>query len=403
MLLGDDLTSRNERGLRISLELNLVLLLIAIGDVPQAAEHARLALDHAQGVGDLGERLAEIAVLLVDAHDPGKADESLNKLVMGAKGVPAQSELYRTYRMATVMALEAAGRPREALQFLREIAELDMAHHASMLSKELPREIMEFALLRLDDVAAARVRAHESSLLTKELRRELAVHDQLDRLVSLAIRAELREEEAFSTGEHVFRVARLAELLARELCCSSEEVSVARVAGLLHDLGKVHVPDQVLLKRHTLADGEIALLRRHADDGAMLIESLKSPALTSVASAVRHSHERWDGRGYPQGLRGEATPLLARVVAICDGFDAMTHWRCFRPPRSFIAALGEIEQCSGSHYDPHLSRLFIHLVRRLHRETDDLDQLLGDGADQSRVVQEQCRLARLLRPKQRIL
>ncbi len=182
-----------------------------------------------------------------------------------------------------------------------------------------------------------------------------------------------------------------------------EEIANARLAGLLHDVGKVFAPDQLLLKREALTEGEKALLRKHAEDGAGLIENLKNNALLVVADAVRRSHERWDGGGYPAGMQGETIPIAARIVAICDSFDAMTHWRPFRSPRSFASALSEIEAGSGSRYDPRLSRLFVTLLRRLQRETDDLDRFLAEGAENSPVVQEQRRLAKLLRPQRETL
>ena len=240
-------------------------------------------------------------------------------------------------------------------------------------------------------------------MLTQAARLGAAENERVENLVGLAIRAELREEETFSSGEHVYRIARLAELLAREAGCSEEETADARLAGLLHDVGKVFAPDQLLLKRGTLTETEKALLRKHSEDGAGLIENLKNKALVSVSDAVRYSHECWDGSGYPKGLERESIPLLSRILAICDSFDAMTHWRHFRNPRSVAAALAEIEAGAGSRYDPELSHLFVALVRRLHRETEDLDRFLAEGADNSPVVQEQRRLARLLRPRRQTL
>ena len=399
-LLGSNSASRNDRGLRISLELNLVLLHIALGDVSQATQRAQLAREYSKDVGELGERLAEIAALVVDAHDPLKVDESLRKLIAEAKGLPARSELFRIYRMATVTALEVAGRPKEALRFSREIAALDMSHHASTRATKLPADISANAPIHLNGLAATHLQTYQSNLSVQGLRLELEISDRLERLVTLAIRAELREEETFSTGEHVYRVARLAELLAQELGCATEVISAARLAGLLHDLGKVYIPDRVVLKRGALSVDEISLLRRHPADGAILIESMKIGALEQVAGAVRHSHERWDGCGYPNALRGEAIPLLARIVAICESFDAMTHWRAFRTAKSAESALHEIEKSSGSLYDPFASGRFVDLVRRLVSETKDLDRLLAEGSAYCPVVQQQRRLARIFGTEQ---
>ena len=384
--------------LRIDVELLLAQLRVAIGDIPQAREHAKCARDIAPGSGEVGRRTARLASLLVEAHDGATADGAIDVLLSEVKRNKRRFALYRTSLDVAVMALQGVGRPEEALDFLREAAQLDMVLHVGVTSHALPIEISG-RRLELDDLADARAKEHRSTLLAQAAHLGAVADERIEHLVGLAIRAELREEDTFSNGEHVYRVARLSELLAREANGSDEEIANARLAGLLHDVGKVFAPDQLLLKREALNDIEKAHLRKHSEDGAGLIENLKNKALLVVADAVRHSHERWDGAGYPDGMKGETIPIAARIVAICDSFDAMTHLRPFRSPRSFASALSEIEVSSGSRYDPRLSRLFVTLLRRLHSETDDLDGFLAEGAESSSVVQEQRRLARLLRPQ----
>jgi putative two-component system response regulator len=397
-----NLQSVEQAVLRTDVELLLAQLRIAIGDVRQAAEHARCAREIAPGAGEVGRRTARLASLLVDAHDGAAADEAIDALFAEVKSNKSRFAMYRSSLDVVVAALQGAGRPEEALQFLREAAQLDMSLHGGVSSYALPIDISG-TRWKLDDLADARAKEHRSTLLAQAAHLGAAADERIEHLVGLAIRAELREEDTFSNGEHVYRVARLSELLAREADCSAEEIANARLAGLLHDVGKVFAPDQLLLKREALTDSEKALLRRHSEDGAGLIENLKNNALLVVADAVRRSHERWDGGGYPAGMQGEAIPIAARIVAICDSFDAMTHWRPFRSPRSFASAISEIEAGSGSRYDPRLSRLFVTLLRRLQRETDDLDRFLAEGAENSPVVQEQRRLARLLRPQRETL
>ncbi len=397
-----NLQSVEQAVLRIDVELLLAQLRVAIGDIPQAREHAKCAGDIAPGAGEVGRRTARLTSLLVDAYDGATADEPIDALLSEVKRNKSRFALYRTSLDVAVMALQGAGRPEEALNFLREAAQLDMLLHVDVTSCALPFEISG-KRRELDDLADARAKEHRSTLLAQAAHLGAAADERIEHLVGLAIRAELREEDTFSNGEHVYRVARLSELLAREAGCSDEEISNARLAGLLHDVGKVFAPDQLLLKREALTDSEKALLRKHSEDGAGLIENLKNKALLVVADAVRHSHERWDGAGYPDGMKGETIPIAARIVAICDSFDAMTHWRPFRSPRSFASALSEIQVGSGSRYDTRLSRLFVTLLRRLQRETDDLDRFLAEGAENSPIVQEQRRLAKLLRPQRETL
>ena len=386
----------------VHVELLLAQLRVAIGDIRQAREHARFARELAQNAAEEGRRIARLASLLVDAHDIATSDEAINALFAEVRRNKSRFALYRISLDVAVTALQAKGRPEEALQFLREAAQLDMALHVGVTSYALPIDVSR-ARWELDDLAVARAKEHRSTLLAQAAHLGAAADERIEHLVGLAIRAELREEDTFSNGEHVYRVARLSELLALEADCSAEEIANARLVGLLHDVGKVFAPDQLLLKREALTEGEKALLRKHSEDGAGLIENLKNNALLAVADAVRRSHERWDGGGYPAGMQGETIPIAARIVAICDSFDAMTHWRPFRSPRSFASALSEIEAGSGSRYDPRLSRLFVTLLRRLQRETDDLDRYLAEGAENSPVVQEQRRLAKLLRPQRETL
>ncbi len=383
-------------------ELLLAQLRVAIGDIRQAGEHARCARALASGAGEVGRRTARLASLLVDAHNGATADEAIDALFAEVKKNKSRFALYRISLDVAGSALQATGRPEEAIQFLREAAQLDMSHHVGVTSYALPLDISD-TRWALDDLADSRAKEHRSALLAQAAHLGAASDERIEHLVGLAIRAELREEDTFSNGEHVYRVARLSELLAHEANCSDEEIANARLARLLHDVGKVFAPDQLLLKREALTEGEKALLRKHSEDGAGLIENLKNNALLVVADAVRRSHERWDGGGYPAGMQGEAIPIAARIVAICDSFDAMTHWRPFRSPRSFASALSEIEAASGSRYDPRLSRLFVNLLRRLQRETDDLDRYIAEGAENSPVVQEQRRLAKLLRPQRETL
>lgn len=399
--LATNLQTLNERRQRIELEVCLILLLVATGDISQAAKHAEIARACAEGTSDFLQGLARCVSLLIDVHDPSKTDDALHALIIEVQTAPPRSDLCRTYRTVAVAALQAAGRPEEALRFLREIAQLDLVNRACAATQVLPTDIEVSTLTKFDELADAHVRGQHTLLLEQAARLEEKALKELEDLVELAIRAELREEHAFSKGEHVYRVSRLAELLAQAANCSNEDTTNVRLAGLLHDVGKVFVPDRLFVKVDPLTDIEKALLRRHPEDGAALISNLKAKSLAGVAETVKCSHERWDGGGYPRGIRGTAIPLPARIISICDSFDVMTHWRPHRSPLSFAAALSEIEAGSSTQYDPDLCCLFVALLCRLHRETDNLDELLGDGARNSPVVQEQRLLARFLQSQRR--
>ena len=176
---------------------------------------------------------------------------------------------------------------------------------------------------------------------------------------------------------------------------------LSEVAGRSHDVGKTGLPSHTVLNAEPLTDGEKEILRSHAEDGAALVAQLSEPRLVQVVAAVRHHHERWDGNGYPSRLKGEEIPLLARIVAICESFDAMTHSRVFRSARSVTSGLQEIERCAGSQFEPRLAGLFVNLVKRLQRDHSDLDEYLGETGRRTRWAKSHPELMRILEERRR--
>ncbi|HEY5144978.1 MAG TPA: HD domain-containing phosphohydrolase [Solirubrobacteraceae bacterium] len=162
-------------------------------------------------------------------------------------------------------------------------------------------------------------------------------------------------------GTHVGDVADLAERVALALDLSGEEVRHVRLAAELHDVGKVAIPDEILRKPGPLDDGEWEFMRRHTLIGERIITA--SPGLAPVAAMVRSSHERWDGSGYPDGLAGDDIPLGARIVAVCDAYDAMTKDRAYRSGMDPQAAVQELHACAGSQFDPRVVAAFEHALR----------------------------------------
>jgi len=136
---------------------------------------------------------------------------------------------------------------------------------------------------------------------------------------------------------------------------SPEQVELTRLAGSLHDLGKLAIPEEILRKAGELTDSERLVLERHPQIGFRMLDSL---GVDPVADLVLHHHERWDGSGYPDGLRGEQIPLGARIIFVADAYDAMTWDRVYRPKRSPHAALAELERCAGTQFDPGIVAAF---------------------------------------------
>jgi HD-GYP domain-containing protein (c-di-GMP phosphodiesterase class II) len=162
--------------------------------------------------------------------------------------------------------------------------------------------------------------------------------------------------------DHLSDVERLASDTARALGLPDDQVELIGLAAELHDVGKFAIPETVLLKAGPLSDAEWELMRGHTIAGERILDS--SPALTAVGALVRSSHERWDGNGYPDRLFAAAIPLGARVIAVCDSYDAMTSDRTYRRAMSEEVALAELRAGSGSQFDPQVVAAFLR-VREL--------------------------------------
>jgi diguanylate cyclase (GGDEF)-like protein/putative nucleotidyltransferase with HDIG domain len=162
-------------------------------------------------------------------------------------------------------------------------------------------------------------------------------------------------------GEHSLRVARLAVRLGQRLNLEATDLEVLRTGALLHDIGRVAVPDEVWLKTETLSPAERERVRQHAVLGAKVLESV--PFLERERHIARHHHERWDGQGYPDGLSGAAIPALARIVGVCDAYEALTSRRPWRAAKGRDEALAVLEAGAGREFDPALVPLLAATVR----------------------------------------
>lgn len=177
-------------------------------------------------------------------------------------------------------------------------------------------------------------------------------------LESLARTVEVRDHQ---TQGHCRRVAKNALAVGRILGLSTENLNVLYWSALLHDLGKIAVPDYILLKNGPLSEEEYAEIRRHPSYGADLLTSV-SNSFRPIADVVRAHHERWDGLGYPLGSRDVEIPLLARIIAVVDVFEALTSERPYRSPMPFEQALKYINHGAGSQFDPDIVAAFERLV-----------------------------------------
>ena len=189
---------------------------------------------------------------------------------------------------------------------------------------------------------------------------------QLEIINRLAGVTESRDEE---TGLHLERIGRLCEQLALALGMTAPQAETLRHASLLHDVGKIAVPDAILTKPGPLTDEEWVVMRGHAAAGAAMLAGSRAPVMRMAEEIALSHHERWDGSGYPAGLAGEAIPLTGRICAVCDVFDALRSRRPYKEPWSLQDALDELARERGRHFDPMVLDAFLGMV-------DDLDPML---------------------------
>ncbi|HMM20588.1 MAG TPA: HD domain-containing phosphohydrolase [Selenomonadales bacterium] len=163
-----------------------------------------------------------------------------------------------------------------------------------------------------------------------------------------------------NTKRHVENVSALMVGLAEHLHCSAEQTALAYLVGVIHDIGKIGIPEHILNKPGRLTKEEFDIMRRHPLIGAEILQEIDGFA--TISEVVKHHHERYDGSGYPSGLAGEDIPFLSRMLALCDSYDAMTSNRCYRSPLSVENTLEEIRRCSGTQFDPVVCCSFLSFV-----------------------------------------
>ena len=217
--------------------------------------------------------------------------------------------------------------------------------------------------LSVDQQEYLQQKVHEQ---TVDIRR--ANEEIIDRLVSAA---QWSDEE---TGMHIRRTGLLSEVLARASGWFGDDVESLRQAAPMHDIGKIGIPDAILQKPGKLTPDEFAVMKTHTRIGADILSGSKSPMLQMAREIALNHHERWDGKGYPRGLAGKAIPESARIVAIVDVYDALSHDRVYRPAMPEAEVLTIMQQGAGTHFDPLLMTFFfLHFsdIRRIALEHPD--------------------------------
>lgn len=194
-----------------------------------------------------------------------------------------------------------------------------------------------------------------------------AYQDTIHRLV---LASEYKDNE---TGNHINRMSRYCAKVAEKLNFSKEEVEHIRFATPMHDVGKIGIPDRIILKNGRLTRKEFEIVKKHTIIGAEILQNSKARILKLARDIALYHHEKWDGTGYPEGLKGEAIPVHARIVALCDIFDALTSKRPYKSSYPVDVSCEIIKKGKGTHFDPALTDIFLSSIDELVSIKNEID------------------------------
>jgi putative two-component system response regulator len=215
------------------------------------------------------------------------------------------------------------------------------------------RNIIEVRLLY------KQIKNHNVSLEQQVSDRIKEIRDtRLEAIQRLAIAAELRDA---GTGQHIYRMSRYCQLLARAIGFSQEQGELLLTTSPLHDIGKIAIPDTILLKPSSLDHHEFEVIKTHTTLGAKMLSGSNSVFLKMAETIALTHHEKWDGKGYPHGIRGEEIPLIGRICAVADVFDALSSARPYKKAWTFEETMTEIKILKGIHFDPKLVEAFLDI------------------------------------------
>jgi len=345
-----------------------VYLLLKVDNVPRAEQHAARALEMANACGYARARIvAELAQGLVEVQS-GFVDRGLGRLTAALEAsYPVSTGTIKDSLWALVKAHEITGNREQATRYMGELVS----------------SLMQAAL-----TSSGKLYQH---LLSQNIEPQAARMTCLDQM---AIAAQLSEEPS---GEHAVRVAELADRIAQDLGLPNEERELICLAARWHDVGKIAIPQEIMLKPDRLTNAERQVMQQHAQISEAILSSFDDPKLSAVAKIVSRRHETWNGRGSPAELKEDATERAARIVGLAEVFDTLLHSRPYKEPWPMADAIEEIWLLAGRTFDPELVSRLVKIVNQLQRDHGDAMSYLALDAQESEYVAARRSLMRTLR------
>ena len=375
-------------------EFTYVQLALELEKFEDAREHAGLCRRYGDRSGTArSAMLADVTVGFCEIFC-GNVQAGLLALEAASAKSDQSSAIHLDALALLVKAYDHAGKPDAALQCLNRLLQVISNARQKSVAALLSFSSHSFDKGDLESSAhdLANLRQTEVSLRARVAERQL-LNSQVEMLERLAVTADLREDQS---GLHGYRVGKLCYLLAQRLRWDANECFQLEIAARLHDIGKIGIPDRILFTSDKLKSEQRHFMFAHTTIGAELLSKSDSEHLRMAEQIARHHHEWWDGTGYPSRLAGNRIPVHARIVALADVFDALTHGRPYAEPWSVDRALQEIASRSGLQFDPELTNKFVELVRECSLKHADFDAWLSQAGQESRFAQARKNIRKML-------
>jgi putative two-component system response regulator len=372
-------------------ECSLAQLALEAGDFPLAQKCLLTIRELTQRAkSQKSAVMSAIVEGLIEIHrgDASRGIELLRNAKEAAAGVDS---LTQDALAALVKGYDLLGQHKQALGCLAQLMQRFSAlrHETAALRMQSLLGIEQSA----DPMDNLRPLKHREALLRAKVAEEQLLWSQIEMLERLAVTADLREE---ATGEHGYRVGKLSALLAEQIGLDPDTCLAIDLAARVHDIGKMGVPDRILLTSEALKEAERHFMCKHTIFGSELLARSNIWQLRLAEEIALLHHECWDGSGYPKKLAGKRIPVHARIVALADVFDALTHGRPYAAPWTMDQAIEEIRKRRGTQFDPDLTDAFIGLVQRLRAKHADLDHYLARAGRKSPFLQARRKIKLML-------